>query len=80
MGHHIDARGRFQSDRHPDLAPDKIVVSFKDIHAREALIRLATAYTVDDPELARDIFQRLVTIGAVGDPRSLGRGDTRGTN
>ena len=29
MGHHIDPRGRFQSDPYPALAPDKIVVSVK---------------------------------------------------
>ena len=63
MGHHIDEQGRFQSDRHPDLAPDKIVLIFKELRARRALELLASHYTLADPELSLDIFQRLVTIG-----------------
>ena len=62
MGHHIDDQGRFQSDRHPDLAPDKIVLSFKDPRARHALMALATAYMVADPGLAEDISRRLLSI------------------
>ena len=62
MGHHIDSEGRFQSDRHPDLAPDKIVVSFKDEKARHALMTLAAAYMAADPELAEDIMIRLRSI------------------
>ena len=59
MGHHIDDQGRFQSDRHPNLAPDKIVLSFKDMRARGALMALAEAYHDADPELAEDIVTRL---------------------
>ena len=62
MGHHIDDQGRFQSDKYPDLAPDKIVISFKDPRARHALMALATAYVVADPELAEDISTRLRSI------------------
>ena len=65
MGHHIDDQGRFQSDRHPDLAPDKIVVSFKDPLARNALIALAAAYMDTDRELADDICDRLASLGSV---------------
>ena len=57
MGHHIDAEGRFQSDKHPDLKPDKIVLSFKDPEARGALIRYAIHCS--DRELAADILNRL---------------------
>lgn len=69
MGHHIDAQGRFQSDRHPELPPDKILVSFHDPEARKALYRLAADYQKKDPELAADIKQRLTSIG-------VARGDT----
>lgn len=63
MGHHIDSEGRFQSDKHPDLAPDKIILSFKDPHARGALFLLAGDYEVVDTGLAKDIVARLNSIG-----------------
>ena len=59
MGHHIDSKGRFQSDKYPDLAPDKIVLSFKDPRAQHALITLAAAYLDADPGLSEDICSRL---------------------
>ena len=37
MGNHINSQGKFQSDKYPDLPPDKIILSFKDPVAREAL-------------------------------------------
>lgn len=64
MGHHIDKEGRFQSDKYPDLPPDKIVLSFKDPRARTALYALAECYEAADPELSADIRTRLrATIG-----------------
>ena len=60
MGHHIDAKGRFQSDKHPDLAPDKIVLSFKDVCARRAL--RGFALQTKDVELAANILTRLDSI------------------
>ena len=62
MGHHIDKHGRFQSDKYPNLAPDKIVLSFKDRRARSALEVLAIAYSGEDPELCDDIRRRLAAI------------------
>ncbi len=62
MGHHIDADGRFQSDKHPELPPDKIVVSFTDGQAHAALATLADSYASTDPGLAEDIKQRLATL------------------
>ena len=66
MGHHIDAQGRFQSDKYPDLAPDKIVLSFKEPAARFAL----TQYThvCKDGELVEDIVERLRTIIPTPEP------------
>lgn len=57
MGHHIDDEGRFQSDKYPELSPDKIVLSFKDPAAKVAL-RVYAAHT-EDGELAEDITTRL---------------------
>ena len=37
MGHHIDRNGRFQSDRHPSLPPDFILLSYHDTAAKTAL-------------------------------------------
>ncbi len=62
MGHHIDAAGRFQSDKHPELPVDKVVISFKDPLARTALSALAVAYNNADHEFASD-RERLTTIG-----------------
>ena len=59
MGHHIDREGRFQSDRYPDLDPDKIVVSFRHPQARRARALLADDYGDRDPGLAEDIRNRL---------------------
>lgn len=56
-GHHIDKQGRFQSDKFSDLAPDKIVLSFKDPAARRAL--RVYAIHAKDRELANDIWKRL---------------------
>jgi hypothetical protein len=62
MGHHIDSQGRFQSDKYPDLPPDKIVLSFKDLDAYAALLTLADVYQHKDSEFAADIRTRLRTI------------------
>lgn len=61
MGHHI-VNGRFRSDRHPALADDKVVVSFKHFRSHAALRALATAYQDVDPEFSDDILTRLKTI------------------
>lgn len=54
MSHHINKDGQFQSDKHPDLAPNKIVLSFKDPAAQQALVLFAEE--TDDRELAEDIL------------------------
>ena len=56
---HIDAQGQFQSDKYPDLPPDKIVLSFNDLKARIALRRLADDYRWKDNQLSKDIHARL---------------------
>lgn len=60
MGHHMNKQGQFQSDKYPDLPPDKIILSFKDKHAR--LVLWHYAEITDDKELADDIKQRIESI------------------
>jgi len=60
MGHHINKQGQFQSDKYPELAPDKIVLSFKDEEARPVLYLFAEI--TKDKELAEDIRERIITI------------------
>jgi len=62
LGHHINPAGQFQSDLHPTLVPDKIILSFKDPAAQPALKILALNYKRSDPELSDDIRERLRTI------------------
>ena len=62
MGHHIDDKGRFQSDKYPELSPDKIILSFKDPHAWGPLVLLADNYRKDDIGLAEDIYERVRAI------------------
>jgi len=57
MGNHINKKGWFQSDKYPQLPPDKLVLSFDDIAARSALLLFANETT--DKNLARDIKIRL---------------------
>ncbi len=57
MGHHINEQGQFQSDKYPDLPPNKIILSFKENEARLAL-RIYAGITKDN-ELGDDIIQVL---------------------
>lgn len=58
----MNKQGQFQSDRHPNLAPDKIILSFKDKHALIALGLYAKL--TDDRELAEDIIERIKSISS----------------
>jgi len=60
MGHHINEKGQFQSDKYTELAPDKIILSFKDEIARKAL--KVYAELTSDTELGQDIAERIKTI------------------
>lgn len=55
MGHHINKKGNFQSDKYPELPENKIVLSFKDELARRVLETYAKA--TPDRELGMDISQ-----------------------
>lgn len=77
MGHHINAAGQFQSDKHPELPPDKIIVSFNDPHARRALRTLARDYGEADLELSVDILTRLNQLDREGDQTKDSRPSAR---
>ncbi len=64
MGHHLDDKGRFQSDKHPDLPPDRIRLNFLRPESQRALRVLAIDYRGIDPELCDDIEARLDALGA----------------
>lgn len=53
MGHHLNAKGFFQSDKYPDLPENKIMLDFRDEFAQKALLVYASHTT--DTELADDI-------------------------
>jgi hypothetical protein len=57
---HLNSLGQFQSDQYPNLAPDEIVLSFKDPAAMEALYTFADL--TEDDDLAVAIVKRLDAI------------------
>ena len=57
MGHHLTSDGRFQSDKYPELPPNKIVLSFNDPAARVAL--LVYVLLTEDRGLAEDLRETL---------------------
>lgn len=62
MGNHITDDGKFQSDLHPELPPDKMIVSFKDKRAHNGLLQIAYDYQTTDNDLSRDIRIRVKSI------------------
>lgn len=62
MGHHIDEQGRFQSDKHPTLKPDKVVIDLTDPAAWAGLMVIAQSYMGKDREFARDLAYRINVI------------------
>ena len=57
MGHHINKDGDFQSDKHPELPPNKIALDFRDAFARPVLLQYAN--NTLDKELSSDIIRGL---------------------
>lgn len=66
--------GEFQSDKHPDLPPDRIRLSFTNARSERALRMLAQDYAHVDEGLAADINARLDAL--YGQPKGT---DTLGT-
>jgi len=65
VGHHIDSEGRFQSDKYPDLPPDKVVISLKDPRSWPGMRMIAAAYSDEDYEFAGDLFIRIDSLVAI---------------
>lgn len=59
MGHHINDKGEFQSDRHPELPPDHILISARHPEAGPALYALAMAIKESEPDRAVRILEAL---------------------
>ena len=66
MGHHINDQGEFQSDKHPELPPDRIRLNFNNERSHRALWFLAQDYEDHDSQLAQDIRSRLRALGYNG--------------
>lgn len=59
MGRYINDEGQFQSGKYPNLAPDKIVLSFDDPAAKPVLMAYTFVAAEQNMELCEDIQTRL---------------------
>lgn len=64
MGHHLNKKGFFQSDKHPELPENKIMLDFRDEYAQEALRHYAMR--THDKELSDDIQMAIVNVRIAG--------------
>lgn len=63
MSDHIDADGRFQSDKYPWSAPDFVPLKVTDPHAQPVLWIYANARASIDQQFADDLKARLRAVG-----------------
>lgn len=61
-GQHIDEQGRFQSDKYPELAPDKVVINLKHPEAWPGLLLIAQAYADRYLEFGEDLKARVLQL------------------
>jgi hypothetical protein len=66
MGSHINAAGRFQSDKYPQCPPGKVPLSTKDPMAQDLLYEYADRRRVVDEEFAEDVKTCLRNDGYIG--------------
>lgn len=64
MGHHINDKGFFQSDKHPELPEHKIMLDFRDEYAQKALLNYA--FSTRDTELSVDIQLAVANVRLAG--------------
>lgn len=57
MGHHLNEKGFFKSDKFPELKEHQIILDFRDEYAQKALLKYATL--THDKELADDIIEAI---------------------
>lgn len=60
MGDYLNNEGKFRSDKYPELPDDKIILSFRDSEAHEAL--RVFAESTSNKELGEDVKKRLESI------------------
>lgn len=63
MGNHIDANGKFQSDKYPTCPPDKVPLSVNDPTAQDLLWEYAQRRRKVDAEFSDDLELRLIQVG-----------------
>lgn len=56
----------FQSDKHPDLPPDRVRVNLRSPRSRRAMWILALDYADKEPEFSKDLRSRLSDLGYRG--------------
>lgn len=65
MGNHIDANGKFQSDKYPTCPPDKVPLSVNDPTAQDLLWQYAQRRRAVDAEFSDDLENRLIQVGFI---------------
>lgn len=73
MGAHLDAEGRFQSDKYPTTPPDCVPLKVTDATARDLLWTYAQRRRSVDAEFSADLEARLLATGP--DPGAVPLGD-----
>lgn len=63
MGDHIDAAGKFQSDKYPWCAPDFVPLKVTDVAAQPLLWQYANSREPIDAAFAEDLRARLRAVG-----------------
>jgi len=61
-GHHINEDGQFQSDKHPELEPDRVLINISKPRNWPGLRLIADAYQEKDPEFAEDLRGRIAAL------------------
>ena len=64
MGHHLNEKGFFQSNKHPELDEHKIMLDFRDEYAQKALLN--HALSTHDLELSEDIQKAVANVRVAG--------------
>ena len=59
MGHHINSKGEFDSDKFPNLPPDYVAINIKHPHNWPVIAALAEVYKDRKPEFSEDLLIRL---------------------
>ena len=61
-GHHINAAGKFDSDKYPELPEDLVAINVSKPRNWPGLLLIANAYQEKDPEFADDLRGRILAL------------------